>query len=70
MSAGERNLADAIATRTGTGSDDLEPLVLAGVTVAAERAAVLHWSRQSANRPPLVDVVRQAVDMALRGISG
>jgi AcrR family transcriptional regulator len=68
MAAGERNLADAIAARAGAASDDLEPLVLAGVTVAAERAALLHWARQPASRPPLADVVRSAVDMAVRGI--
>jgi len=69
MAAGERNLADAIASRTGAAADDLEPLVLAAVTVAAERAAVLHWFRQSTRRPPLADVVRAAVDMAVRGMT-
>jgi AcrR family transcriptional regulator len=68
MAAGERNLADAIASRMGAGTVDLEPLVLAAVVVAAERAAILHWSRQRAGRSPLVDVIRAAVDMAIRGI--
>jgi AcrR family transcriptional regulator len=69
MSAGERGLADAIASRTGADADDLEPLVVAAVVVAAERAAVLHWFRQATGRSPLVDVVRAAVDMAVRGMA-
>jgi AcrR family transcriptional regulator len=69
VAAGERSLADAIASRLGAAADDLEPLVLAAVTIAAERAAVLHWFRQTTRRSPLADVVRDAVDMAVRGMS-
>src|ERR1700728_3395088 len=46
QAAGERALAEVIAHRTGAGDGDLEPLLVAGVVVAAERAAVLHWFRQ------------------------
>jgi hypothetical protein len=42
---------------------------LAGVVGAAERAAVLHWFRQVGPSTPLVDVVRTALAMALRGIT-
>jgi len=67
FAAAERALANAIADRTGAGPDQLEPLVLAAVTVGAERAAVLHWARHAASSTSLVDAVRTAVDMALRG---
>jgi AcrR family transcriptional regulator len=70
MAAGERDLADKIATRIGAADGDLEPLVLAAVVFAAERAAVLYWFRQTATRSPLVEVVRAAVDMAVRGMTG
>ncbi|MGO9191784.1 MAG: TetR family transcriptional regulator [Streptosporangiaceae bacterium] len=69
MAASERRLAEVIASRIGAAADDLEPLVLAAVVVAAERAAVMHWFRQSASRPPLADVVRAAVTMAVRGLT-
>jgi AcrR family transcriptional regulator len=73
MAAGERDLADAIASRVGGVGNDLEALVLASVVVAAERAAVLYWFRRTARQPdsPLVlaDVVRTAIDMAVRGVT-
>ena len=69
MAAGERDMADAIASRIGAAADDLEPFVLAAVVVAAERAAVLHWFRQTTRRSPLADVVRAAIDMAVRGLT-
>jgi AcrR family transcriptional regulator len=69
VAAGERDLAKAIASRVGAAVDDLGPLVLAAVVVAAERAAVLHWFRQTARQSQLVDVVRAALDMAIRGTS-
>jgi AcrR family transcriptional regulator len=69
VAAGERGLAEVIASRMGAAADDLEPLVLAAVVVAAERAAVLHWFRQTTTRSPLADVVRAAVDMAVRGMT-
>ena len=69
MAAGERGLADAIASRIGVDAEDLEPLVLAAVVVAAERAAVLHWFRPTTNRLPLVDLVRAAVAMAVQGMT-
>ena len=62
QAAGERELAQTIAARTGAGDADLEPLLVAGVVAAAERAAVLigsansdrtaRWSRSSAPRSP------------------
>ena len=69
LAAGERELAKTIAARTGAAEADLEPLLLAGVVSAAERAAVLHWFRQVDASAPLVEVVRTAVAMAVRGIT-
>jgi AcrR family transcriptional regulator len=63
----ESALAEAIARRTGAEPGQLEPLVLAAVVVGAERAGVLHWARQGTPSTPLVDAVRTAVDMAVRG---
>jgi AcrR family transcriptional regulator len=65
--AAETALAEAIARRAGAEPGQLEPLVLAAVVVGAERAGVLHWARQEAPSTPLVDAVRAAVDMAVRG---
>jgi AcrR family transcriptional regulator len=67
MATGERTLAEAIAHRSAAAADALEPLVLAAVVVAAERAAVLHWFRQAIPRSPLVEVVQAAVGLAVRG---
>jgi AcrR family transcriptional regulator len=67
VAAGERDLAKAIASRIGADADDLGPLVLAAVVIGAERAAVLHWFRQTTQRLQLVDVVRAAIEMAVRG---
>jgi|HubBroStandDraft_1064217.scaffolds.fasta_scaffold136817_2 AcrR family transcriptional regulator len=65
QAAGERALAEVIARRTGAAEGDLEPLLVAGVVVAAERAAVLHWFRQGKPPTPLVEEVRRALRMAL-----
>ena len=67
QAVGERELAGAIAGRIGRAESDLEPLLLAGVVAAAERAAVLHWFRQAIPRSPLIEVVRAAVGLAVRG---
>ena len=69
QAVGERELAGVIARRIGAAESDLEPLLLAGVVVAAERAAVLHWFRQARPSTPLADVVRAAVAMAVRGMA-
>jgi AcrR family transcriptional regulator len=72
QSSGERTLAAVIAARTGASDGDLEPLLLAGVVSAAERAAVLHWHRQasqSAATTPLVEVVQTAVALAVRAMA-
>jgi AcrR family transcriptional regulator len=69
QAAGERELAQTIAARTGAAETDLEPLLLAGVVSAAERAAVLHWFRRVGPSTPLVEVVRTALAMALRGMT-
>jgi len=69
QAGGERELARTIAARTGAAESDLEPLLLAGVVGAAERAAVLHWFRQVGPATPMVEVVRAALVMALRGIT-
>src|SRR6201992_4522499 len=55
----EQQLADEIAR---------EPLLLAGVVLAAERAALLHWFRQQPETP-VVDVIRTAVAMAVQGMA-
>jgi AcrR family transcriptional regulator len=70
QSVGERALAEVIARRIGAAESDLEPLLLAGVVIAAERAAVLHWFRQARPSTSLADVVRTAVAMAVRGMTG
>lgn len=73
QAAGEQSLAKVIADRTGATDGDLEPLLLAGVVIAAERAAVLHWIRQArpvAASRPLVEVVRAAVALAVGGMAG
>jgi AcrR family transcriptional regulator len=69
QAAGEQQLADQIARRTGAADGDLEPLLLAGVVLAAERAALLHWFRQQPGTP-LAEVVRAAVSMAVHGMAG
>jgi AcrR family transcriptional regulator len=69
QAVGERELARVIARRIGRAESDLEPLLLAGVVIAAERAAVLHWFRQTGPSRPLADIVRTAVTMAVRGMA-
>ena len=66
----EPTLAGAIARRAGVPAGELESLVLAVVAVAAERAAVLHWSRTPAPQPSLADAVRAAVGMAVGCMTG
>jgi len=66
---GERALAEVIARRTGAAEGNLEPLLVAGVVTAAERAAVLHWFRQGKPPAPLVDQVRHALRTALGGMA-
>ena len=70
QAAGERALAEMIARRTGATESDLEPLLLAGVVIAAERAAVLHWFRQAGPSTPLAELVRTAIAMAVGGMAG
>ena len=70
QAVGERALAEVIARRIGAAESDLEPLLLAGVVTAAERAAVLHWFRQAGPATSLADVVRIAVAMAVGGTTG
>jgi AcrR family transcriptional regulator len=69
QAAGEQQLADQIARRTGAADGDLEPLLLAGVVLAGERAALLHWFRQKPGTS-LAEVVRAAVSMAVNGPAG
>jgi AcrR family transcriptional regulator len=68
QAAGERAMAETIAARTGSNGGDLEPLLLAGLVMAAERAAVLHWHRQNKTTEPLVEVVRRALTIAVGGV--
>jgi AcrR family transcriptional regulator len=65
----EAALAGAIARRIGVDEGQLEPQVLAAVVAGAERAAVLYWARQAKASSTLVDVVRTAVAMAIRGMA-
>jgi AcrR family transcriptional regulator len=65
----EAALACAIARRIGVDEGQLEPQVLAAVVAGAERAAVLYWARQAKASSTLVDVVRTAVAMAVRGMA-
>jgi AcrR family transcriptional regulator len=65
----ESALADAIARRTGADPADLEPQLIAAVVVAAERATVRHWARQSHEQPPLADALTTGLTMALRGLT-
>jgi AcrR family transcriptional regulator len=67
--AAEGALAQAIARRIGVDDGELEPLVLAAVAVAAERAAVLFWVRQDSPPAPLADVVRDTVRLAAGGMT-
>ncbi len=67
QASAEQKLASAIAGRTGAAGTDLEPLLLAGVVLAAERAAIIYWSRQAEPSTSLADLVRTAVTTALRG---
>ena len=67
--ATEAALADAIARRAGFPPGQLEPHVLAAVTIAAERTAIQHWSRARSPRGPLVAVVRTAVHLAVHGMT-
>ena len=68
QAVGERALAEVIARRTGFAVGDLEPLLVAGMVVASERAAVLHWFRAK-SPTPLVDEVRVALRMAVGGMA-
>ncbi|MGD0063863.1 MAG: TetR/AcrR family transcriptional regulator [Streptosporangiaceae bacterium] len=67
--AAETALAAAIARRTGADEGQLEPQVLAAVVTGAERAAVLHWARHTSASLDLIDVVRTAIGMAVRGMA-
>ena len=69
QAAAEQKLAAAIADRTGAAGTDLEPLLLAGVVLAAERAAIIYWSRQAEPSTSLTDLIRTAVATAVRGVA-
>jgi AcrR family transcriptional regulator len=69
QAAGERALAETIAARTGSPEGALEPLLIAGMVTAAERAAVLHWFGQAEPSASLVELVRAALTMALGGMT-
>jgi hypothetical protein len=69
QASAEQKLASAIAGRTGTAGTDLEPLLLAGVVLAAERAAIIYWTRLAEPATSLADVVRTSVTTALRGVA-
>jgi AcrR family transcriptional regulator len=63
----EAALTEAIARRIGADPSELEPRVLAAIVIAAERAAIRYWARLPLPAPPLVDVIRSAVGLALSG---
>ncbi|HEY6500860.1 MAG TPA: TetR family transcriptional regulator [Streptosporangiaceae bacterium] len=69
QASAEQKLATAIAGRTGAAGRDLEPLLLAGVVLAAERAAVMYWSRQAEPSTSLAELIRSAVATAVRGVA-
>jgi AcrR family transcriptional regulator len=69
QASAEQKLASAIAGRTGAAGTDLEPLLMAGVVLAAERAAIIYWSRQAEPPTSLADLIRTAVATALRGLA-
>jgi AcrR family transcriptional regulator len=64
-SAAEGDLANAIAERLPNDSE-LKAMVWAGMITAAERAAVLHWTRTRSR--PLAELVRSAVQQAVIGL--
>jgi AcrR family transcriptional regulator len=64
----ERALADAVAERMGAAPTDLPPVVLAGMVVGAERAAIMHWMRYHRGR--LIDAVRTAIEQATAALDG
>jgi AcrR family transcriptional regulator len=68
----EAALASAIAQRTGASPADLEPLLIAAVVIAAERASARHWARQLGQAGPqtsLADAVGAGLAKALRGLT-
>jgi AcrR family transcriptional regulator len=67
QASAEQKLATAIAGRTGAAATDLEPLLLAAVVLAAERAAIMYWSRQAEPSTSLAELIRSAVATAVRG---
>jgi AcrR family transcriptional regulator len=68
-SAAEQSLAAAIAERLPQSVDALYAPVIAAMVVGAERAAVLNWMRRTKPDRPLVEVVREAVEFAVDGVS-
>jgi AcrR family transcriptional regulator len=63
----EAALTNAIALRTGSSPSELGPRVLAAVVLAGERAGFRYWARQAGPEIALVELVRTAVSMAVRG---
>jgi AcrR family transcriptional regulator len=68
-SAAEQALAAAIAERLPRDVDALYAQVVAAMVVGAERAAVLNWMRRTKSDRTLVEVVRDAVEFAVDGVS-
>lgn len=68
-SAAEQALAAAIAERLPRNVDGLYAPVIAAMVVGAERAAVLNWMHRTKSDRPLVEVVRDAVQFAVEGVS-
>ena len=63
----ERAMAEAIARRVGSGTDDLYPMLLAGVSAAAMRSALHRWFATdfTTSLPDLVDEAWGAVAAGL-----
>lgn len=68
-SAAEQALAAAVAERLPRNVDALYAQVIAAMVVGAERAAVLNWMRRPKFDRSLLDVVRDAVEFAVGGVS-
>ena len=63
----EQALTERLATRAGTGADDLRPRLLAATALAVMRASLQHWLTNG-QATPLPDLVQRAFDQLGRGL--
>lgn len=65
----EESLTDAVAARLGSDADrDLYPALLVKVTLAASRAAMMHWCDQGGSEP-MADALDAAFDRLAGGLA-